>query len=139
MHELLSVFLLYLIWYAYADPEGGGQRVRTPLEKSQNIGFLSNTGPDPLKAHKMLCTKSVCNVGPLSARQRNAIYMAFRWWADDGLLIALLGSYFPSSTKKKQEKSHQSGPPLTKLSGSVHSLQLDCSCNMVGVIKFILS
>ena len=22
--------------------------------------------------------------GPSSARQRNAIYMAFRWWADDG-------------------------------------------------------
>ena len=27
-----------------ADPEG----VRTPLENSKNIGFLSNTGPDPL-------------------------------------------------------------------------------------------
>ena len=35
-----------------------GQRVRTPLEKSQNIGFLSNTGPDP---------KPVFNVGPSSA------------------------------------------------------------------------
>ena len=31
-----------------ADPEEG-QGVRTPTEKSQNIGFLSNTGPDPLK------------------------------------------------------------------------------------------
>ena len=30
----------------------GGGRSRPPPEKSQNIGFLSNTGPDPLKNHK---------------------------------------------------------------------------------------
>ena len=40
---------------------GGG------AEKSQNIGFLSYTGPDPLKNHK--ATKPAFNVGPLSARQ----------------------------------------------------------------------
>ena len=33
-----------------------------PTEKSQNIGFLSNTGPDPLKNHKT--TKPAFNVGP---------------------------------------------------------------------------
>ena len=33
-----------------ADPEEGGQGVRTPLEDYKNIGFLSNTGPDPLKS-----------------------------------------------------------------------------------------
>ena len=56
-----------------ADPEGGGggQGVRTPPEKSQKIGFLSNTGPDPLKNHK--ATKPAFTVGPSSARQRNAI------------------------------------------------------------------
>ena len=49
-----------------------------------NIGFLSNyTGPDPLKNHK--ATKPAFNVVPLSARQRNAMYMAFRRRADDGL------------------------------------------------------
>ena len=34
------------------DPEGGGggeEGVRTPLKNHKNIGFLSNTGPDPLK------------------------------------------------------------------------------------------
>ena len=41
-----------------------------PPEKSQNIGFLSNTGPDPLKNYK---SKLEFNVGPSSARQRNAI------------------------------------------------------------------
>ena len=35
-----------------ADPEGG-QGVRTPLENYKNIGFLSNTGPDPLKITKL--------------------------------------------------------------------------------------
>ena len=53
---------------------GGGQGVRTPPPppaKSKNIGFLSNTGPDPLKYHK--ATKSAFNVRPSSARQRNAI------------------------------------------------------------------
>ena len=38
-----------------ADPEegGGGQGVRTPLKNHKNVGFLSNTGPDPLKNHKV--------------------------------------------------------------------------------------
>ena len=37
---------------SFADPEGsGGQGVRTSLENYKNIGFLSNTGPDPLKNH----------------------------------------------------------------------------------------
>ena len=49
-----------------------------PPEKLQNIGFLCNTGPDPLKNHK--ATKPAFNVGPSSARQRNAISMAFLKW-----------------------------------------------------------
>ena len=32
---------------------GGGQRVRTPLNNHKNIGFLSNTGLDLLKNHKL--------------------------------------------------------------------------------------
>ena len=31
---------------------GGGHGVRIPLKNHKNIGFLSNTGPDPLKNHK---------------------------------------------------------------------------------------
>ena len=39
-----------LLWCSLscADPEGG-QGVQTPLKKKQNIGFFSNSGPDPLK------------------------------------------------------------------------------------------
>ena len=56
-----------------ADPEGG--RGSGPPEKSQNIGFLSNTGPDLLKNHKAF--KPVFNVGPSWARQRNAFKLRF--------------------------------------------------------------
>ena len=50
-----------------ADPEdggggGGGQGVRTPLKNHKNIGFLSNTGPGPLKYHR--ATKPAFNIGP---------------------------------------------------------------------------
>ena len=43
-----------------ADPEGGGgQGVRTPLENYKNIGFLRNTGPDPLKITKLPIQHSI--------------------------------------------------------------------------------
>ena len=48
-----------------------------PLENHKNKGFLnSNTGPEPLKNHK--ATKPAFNVGPSSARQRNAVSLAGR-------------------------------------------------------------
>ena len=40
-------------------------------EKSQNLGFLSNTGQDPLKNHKD--KELVFNVDSSSTRHRNAI------------------------------------------------------------------
>ena len=59
---------------ACADPEGGGDRGSRPPfppEKSQKIGFLSNSGLDPLKNHKAI--EPAFNVGPSSAHQQNAI------------------------------------------------------------------
>ena len=53
-----------------ADPEEW-QGVRNPLKYHKNIGFLSKTGPYPLKNHK--ATKPAFNVGPSSACQRNDI------------------------------------------------------------------
>ena len=79
----------------------GGSRGGTlgsPPEKSQNIGFLCNTGPDPLKIHK--ATKPAFNVGPSSARQRNAMSMAFRWRACDGPIKNVFGSSIPFQLKK---------------------------------------
>ena len=56
---------------ACANPDGGTGGPTSPLENHKNIGFLSNTGPDPLKNLK--ATKPAFNVGLSSARQRNAI------------------------------------------------------------------
>ena len=64
--------------FACTDPEGGGGRgggSRTPLKNHKNIGFISISGPDPLKNHK--ATKPAFNCRPLSACQQNAISMAF--------------------------------------------------------------
>ena len=37
--------------FSSADPEGV-EGVQAPLKNHKKIGFLSNTGPDPLKNHK---------------------------------------------------------------------------------------
>ena len=50
---------------------GGGGRESGPPEKLQNIGFLSKSGPDPLKNHEAI--KPAFNVGASPSRQRNAI------------------------------------------------------------------
>ena len=65
---------------------GGGDR-GTPLKNHKNIGFLSNTGPDPLKNH--IATKF--------GRHRQASETRF----DDCPLIVVFGSFLPSSTQKK--------------------------------------
>ena len=55
-----------------ADPDGGtGGPDPSPLKNRKIIGFLSNTGSDPLEIHKAI--KPAFKVGPSSARQRNAI------------------------------------------------------------------
>ena len=51
------------------DPEEGGQGVRNPppLKNYKNIGFLSNTGLEPLENHN--ATKPAINTGPSSVSQ----------------------------------------------------------------------
>ena len=53
---------------------------------------------------KSQATKPAFNVGPLSARQRNA----FRWRADDGPPIVVFDPPYPHQLKKVKV-----GPPLT--------------------------
>ena len=64
-----------LVNIALASIEGVVESVQgvgpPPLKNHNNKGFLTNTGPGRLKNHK--ATKPAFNVGPLSARQRNAI------------------------------------------------------------------
>ena len=114
--------------HSCTDPEGG-QRVRTPSEKSQNIGFSSNTGPDPLKNHK--ATKPAFNVGSLSARQQNVILMAFRWWANDGPLIVFRSTsphYLKTHTQKRQIWT-----PSSKTDPGMNSYRV---CTVFKLLKF---
>ena len=77
---------------SWADPEGGPGN-------HKSIGFLSNTGPDPLENHQ--ATKPAFNVGPSSARQRkrhlNGILLVDQRWL---LLVLFRSSILHSSTKK---------------------------------------
>ena len=73
---------------------------------SESSGFLSNTGLNPFENHK--ATRLAFNVGPLSARQGNAIQIAFYWQADNGLLIVVLRS----SLLNLKKKVVSVGPPL---------------------------
>ena len=49
----------------------GGPGARSPLKNHKNIGFLSNSGPDPLKNYP--ATVPALNGGASSARQQNVI------------------------------------------------------------------
>ena len=81
---------------------GTGVSDPTPLKNHKLIGFPSNTCPDPLKITKL---------GPLSARQRNAIPMAFRWQADNCQLLEAIGVSLPLKQKKNKKNPNQSCPP----------------------------
>ena len=49
----------------------GGRGSGPRLKNHKNIGFHSNSDPDPLKNYE--ATEPAFNVGPSSARRRNAI------------------------------------------------------------------
>ena len=60
----------------------GGQGVRTPLENYKNIGFLSNTGPDPLRITKLPSQYSMLG------HHRPASEMPFKWRFAGGPFMA---------------------------------------------------
>ena len=104
---------------------GGGRGSGPPLppllKNHKIIGFLCNTGP---KNHN--ATKQAFNVKCWAIiSQRNAIWMAFCWWADDGPLLCYLDPLSPPliiNFKNNNKKINvvRVEPPLTKLSGSAH-------------------
>ena len=63
----------------------GGLDPPPPLENHKNIGFLSNTGLDPLKNHK--ATKPALNVG---FDHRQAREILFKWRFAGGPMMARL-------------------------------------------------
>ena len=99
--------------------QSGDRVVRSPppppLENNKNIGFLSNTGPDPIKITKLPIQHSMLG------HRRPASETPFKWrfTGVDGPLIVVFGSFLPLSNKKGKKRC-QSWTPLTKLSGSAH-------------------
>ena len=96
-----------------ADPEGGGGGggavgSGTLLENNKNIGFLSNTGPDPLKItklpiqHSMLGHHRPASETPFKWRFAGEPLMARYWYLDPFSLIKL----------KKNEKKMSKLDPL---------------------------
>ena len=88
---------------------GTGGPDPAPAEKSQKIIFPRNTGPVSLKNQTSIQCWAISgppavNVGPSSARQRNAISMAFRWRADNGPLLVVFGSSPPPPPPPKKKK-----------------------------------
>ena len=77
----------------------GSKGVRTPLKNHKNIGFLSNTGPDPLKSQSYQASIQCWIIIGTSAERH---LMAFRWRANGDPLMVLFGSSLPSSTNKKK-------------------------------------
>ena len=73
-----------------------------PPENHKKLGFLNNTGPDPLKNHK--ATKPEFNVGP-----------SFKWrFAGGPMMTRLAWNLDPSSpsSTKKQLKTPSKLDPL---------------------------
>ena len=71
---------------------GGGDRGPDPLKNHKNIGFLSNTGQDPLKI-----TKPPFNIWAIIGTPAKCHLMAFPWRVNDGplMFIVVFGSSLP--------------------------------------------
>ena len=79
---------------------GTGGATPPPLKNHNNIGFLSNTGPDPLKFAKLSSQHLMLG----HHRHANEMpKMAFCWPVDDGPLIVEFGLPLPLSNKTKQK------------------------------------
>ena len=103
----------------------GGTGGLDPLKDSKNIGFLSNTGPDPLKNHK--ATKPAFIGMPAKRHFNVVILMMFRWLSDDGpLIVVFVWILFPQKMVVKV------GPPLAIFSGSTHALLVNISLAVNG-------
>ena len=95
---------------------GGGQGSRhpIPLKNHKNIGFLNNTGPDPLKITKLPSQHSM--LGHHRHASETPFKWRFCWRIQDGPLTVVFGfSISPHQLKNENKKTN-----VVKLSGSAH-------------------
>ena len=112
---------------AWADPVGGDRGPPPPpprhVKYHKNIGFPSNTRPDPLKNHKV--TKPAFNVGPSSDsetpfkwRFAGGSMLARLWWYLDRLSPHQLRKKKPLSTSDRLWQNFQDLHKMRKLVGA---------------------
>ena len=77
----------------WADPVEGDRGVLTPLKNHKNIGFLSNTDPDPLKNHQA-SIQCLVIIGTPAKCHSNGVSLAGGCWPD------FSGIWIHSLTKK---------------------------------------
>ena len=94
---------------------GGDRGSVPPLVNHKNIGFLSSTGPDPLKNHK--ATNPAFNVRHARETPLQWLSLAGRWWpANSGILILP-----PLIIKKREKKRYQIWTPSDKTICTIYS------------------
>ena len=97
---------------------GGGGSEPPTLNNHNNIGFVSNTGPDPLKITKL--TGKQAFIGTPAKRHLNGVSLAGRCWsAYSGFLDPLIDT---------EQNRNQTGKPY-----SLHTIivELRCWCHVV--------
>ena len=121
---------------------GGGTGGLDPLKNHKNIGFLSNTGAYPLKITKLPSQHSMMgHHWHISETPFNET--PFKWpfvgGPTMGRLLCL--DILPplEHQLKKEKKPFKVGPPLTKLSGSVHDAGLQIRASAYWKIIFLIS
>ena len=95
--------MLPLFSVPHAQIQRGGRGSGPPLKNHKNIGFLSTTGPDPLKITKLL-SQHPCWVIIRTPAKRNlsGVSLAGRLWpANSGIWVL-----FPLIDKKQQQKNN---------------------------------
>ena len=84
-HPFIVSEIPRIIMFTHVRIQGVGQGVRTPPpEKSQNIGFRSNSGPDPLKNYE--ATEPASMLG----HHQHASETPFKWRFAGGPMMARL-------------------------------------------------
>ena len=51
-----------------------------PLKNHNNIGFLTNTGPDPLRITKLSSQHSILAIIGRPAKRHHGVLLAGQWW-----------------------------------------------------------
>ena len=79
--EIFCRDVIGMFYPSHVRIQRGDRESGPPLENNKNIGFLSNTDPDPLKITKLpIQQSSWAIIGPPAIRHLNGVLLAVRRW-----------------------------------------------------------